>query len=150
MEILYLVGIFFGFWLIGNFFSWIGDVIDNHKARVRDRVLSDFLQHTDLTSELNKYKNKLQEIDFKREEGFFEKYSRENNVKLIGEIGNFLGSCPDCNTGTLVARNGRHGKFIGCSNYPKCRHTENVKVARSDYKIAVKNQIMSDIKKAYS
>ncbi len=31
--------------------------------------------------------------------------------------------CPDCGQG-LVIRWGRHGKFIGCSNFPECRYTE--------------------------
>jgi len=31
--------------------------------------------------------------------------------------------CPKCGHDLLV-RWGRHGKFIGCSNFPKCRHTE--------------------------
>lgn len=26
----------------------------------------------------------------------------------------------------LVVRNGKFGKFIGCSNYPKCRYTKNI------------------------
>jgi ssDNA-binding Zn-finger/Zn-ribbon topoisomerase 1 len=30
---------------------------------------------------------------------------------------------PGC-TGQLVERNGRFGRFLGCSNYPGCRHTE--------------------------
>jgi restriction system protein len=34
-------------------------------------------------------------------------------------------SCPKCGS-SLVERNGRRGKFIGCSNYPQCRHTENI------------------------
>lgn len=29
--------------------------------------------------------------------------------------------CPKCG-GKLVERNGKYGKFIGCSNYPKCRY----------------------------
>lgn len=32
--------------------------------------------------------------------------------------------CPTCGTGDLVIKYGRWGKFIGCSNYPECRHTE--------------------------
>jgi len=32
---------------------------------------------------------------------------------------------PDCN-GTLRERNGRFGPFLGCSNYPSCRHTEDL------------------------
>lgn len=31
--------------------------------------------------------------------------------------------CPECGH-PLVIRWGRHGKFIGCSNFPDCRHTE--------------------------
>ncbi len=33
--------------------------------------------------------------------------------------------CPRCG-GKLVQRNGKRGTFIGCSNYPKCRYTENI------------------------
>ncbi|MFQ5943510.1 MAG: type I DNA topoisomerase [Anaerolineales bacterium] len=31
--------------------------------------------------------------------------------------------CPECGN-QLVIRHGRYGKFIGCSNFPECRHTE--------------------------
>jgi DNA topoisomerase I len=33
-------------------------------------------------------------------------------------------TCPTCGTGDLVVKYGRWGKFIGCNNYPECRHTE--------------------------
>lgn len=33
--------------------------------------------------------------------------------------------CPKCGA-SLVARNGKFGRFLGCSNYPKCRYTVNV------------------------
>ena len=33
-------------------------------------------------------------------------------------------SCPECEDGQLILRYGRYGKFIGCSNFPKCRFTE--------------------------
>ncbi len=32
--------------------------------------------------------------------------------------------CPDCDDGQLVIKWGRYGKFIGCTNFPDCRHTE--------------------------
>jgi DNA topoisomerase-1 len=32
-------------------------------------------------------------------------------------------ACPQCGN-DLVIRFGRHGKFIGCSTFPKCRYTE--------------------------
>lgn len=33
--------------------------------------------------------------------------------------------CPLCGN-PLVYRNGRYGRFIGCSNFPGCRHTEQI------------------------
>ncbi len=33
--------------------------------------------------------------------------------------------CPECG-GDLVIRQGRYGKFIGCSNYPSCRYTRPI------------------------
>lgn len=33
--------------------------------------------------------------------------------------------CPKCGS-RLVIRNGSRGKFIGCSNFPKCRYTRNI------------------------
>jgi DNA topoisomerase-1 len=34
--------------------------------------------------------------------------------------------CPKCGEGELAIKTGRFGAFIGCSNYPKCRHTESL------------------------
>jgi len=50
-------------------------------------------------------------------------YARENMPQV--ETTEYVGRiCPTCNTGDLIVRYGRHGKFIGCTNYPDCRHTE--------------------------
>ncbi|MEO1664709.1 MAG: type I DNA topoisomerase [Chloroflexota bacterium] len=40
-----------------------------------------------------------------------------------------LGVCPKCNK-PLVRRSGKHGAFIGCSGFPKCRHTQAMGAAR--------------------
>jgi DNA topoisomerase-1 len=34
-------------------------------------------------------------------------------------------TCPDCSQPMLI-RSGSRGRFLGCSGYPKCRHTENL------------------------
>ena len=34
--------------------------------------------------------------------------------------------CPECGS-KLVKKNGRNGRFIGCSGYPKCRYTKSIK-----------------------
>jgi DNA topoisomerase-1 len=33
--------------------------------------------------------------------------------------------CPDCGQPMLI-RSGSRGRFLGCSGYPECRHTENL------------------------
>jgi DNA topoisomerase-1 len=42
-------------------------------------------------------------------------------IQPIEKIGR---TCPTCGTGDLIIKHGRYGKFIGCSNYPECKHTE--------------------------
>jgi DNA topoisomerase-1 len=34
--------------------------------------------------------------------------------------------CPECNS-DLKLRFGKNGDFLGCSSYPKCKHTEQIK-----------------------
>jgi DNA topoisomerase-1 len=36
--------------------------------------------------------------------------------------------CPACNAGRLGLKLGRHGSFIGCSNYPACQYTRRLAV----------------------
>ena len=35
------------------------------------------------------------------------------------------GICPKCGS-NLIMKNGKYGKFIGCSNYPHCRYTRKI------------------------
>ena len=44
---------------------------------------------------------------------------KNNNIKIANNV------CPRCG-GNLVNRNGKYGRFIGCSNYPKCRFTKKI------------------------
>lgn len=37
----------------------------------------------------------------------------------------YAGTCPDCGK-PLVIRNGKFGKFLACSGYPECKHTEAI------------------------
>lgn len=39
------------------------------------------------------------------------------------EIEDF-GKCPNCDTGHFILRRGKFGKFLACSNYPKCKTTK--------------------------
>ncbi|MFA5349471.1 MAG: type I DNA topoisomerase [Candidatus Paceibacterota bacterium] len=42
--------------------------------------------------------------------------------------------CPDCGS-DLVLKMGRFGKFIACSNFPKCKYTRNIKDEKKDLDI---------------
>ena len=50
----------------------------------------------------------------------------ERKVVVHAEDGPPVQVCPTCRKGTLVARSGPYGKFLGCSNFPRCRHTKKV------------------------
>ena len=47
-----------------------------------------------------------------------EKMPRQDVVEKVGR------TCPRCEDGDLVIKHSRYGKFIGCANYPDCKHTE--------------------------
>lgn len=55
------------------------------------------------------------------------KHHRENVVrnKERRDAAVANGKCPMCK-GNLVLREGRYGRFYGCSNYPKCNYTLNI------------------------
>jgi len=40
--------------------------------------------------------------------------------------------CPACSEGRLGLRLGRHGPFVGCSNYPECKYTRKLAVDGGD------------------
>jgi hypothetical protein len=151
LSIVVIYGIIFG---IGAFFSWLGKLNDKRKENIRNKVLDNFKKEFDISKEINKYKEKLEQIDYQKQptatENYLKNYIEERNVKMIGEFGKFLGKCPSCENGKLVGRKGQYGSFIGCSNYPKCKYTENVKSAKKEYKEEVEKKIIQDIEKAYS
>ncbi|MBR4553013.1 MAG: topoisomerase DNA-binding C4 zinc finger domain-containing protein [Bacteroidaceae bacterium] len=51
----------------------------------------------------------------------------ENNV-YRKNVATQQGKCPKCG-GNLIFRNGKYGKFWGCSNYPKCTYTHTNKLS---------------------
>ncbi|HEX7945195.1 MAG TPA: topoisomerase C-terminal repeat-containing protein, partial [Phenylobacterium sp.] len=38
-------------------------------------------------------------------------------------------ACPVCNSGRMALKSSKYGPFLGCSNYPECRHTRPLTVA---------------------
>ncbi|MDX1414196.1 MAG: type I DNA topoisomerase [Candidatus Promineifilaceae bacterium] len=81
------------------------DSIADGKAWVP--IISDF--YGDFEKELAKADEALPKLDLKEE------------PELVGR------ECPTCGN-PLVYREGRYGRFIGCSTFPKCRYTEQILV----------------------
>jgi DNA topoisomerase I len=53
--------------------------------------------------------------------------SVEKNAKRVKiEVEKLGRKCPECKEGELVIRTGRFGRFISCSRFPDCRHTEKL------------------------
>lgn len=49
----------------------------------------------------------------------------DGTIKLVEE--EQLGEkCPTCETGDLLYKRGKYGKFIGCATYPECRYTRPI------------------------
>lgn len=48
-----------------------------------------------------------------------------NQPSLFSETAD-AAACPKGCGGTLVTREGRFGPFMGCSNFPQCRHSSNI------------------------
>ncbi len=79
------------------------------KFRVEELdTLVTLIRSSDITSK----ENKKQHVEQIRTQ------VRDNKRKI------FEGICPKCG-GTLVQRKGKYGKFMGCSNYPKCKYTKS-------------------------
>lgn len=46
-----------------------------------------------------------------------------HEMKILHDVSVAQGRCPRCG-GKLVLRDGKYGDFYGCSNYPRCRYTQ--------------------------
>ena len=57
---------------------------------------------------------------------FIEKVEKgKKEIKSLKKAEPIGRECPECGS-ELLLRSGRYGDFIACSNYPKCKYTENI------------------------
>jgi len=148
-EIIIFISVLWGgIWLISKFVEWI----QKKREAIRDKVADELLPNVNIESDIEKYKTKLNYIDYKRENSV-EKILHYYNIKEHGSFADFfsnLGRCPKCKEGNLQVRLGRYGKFIGCSKYPKCQYSKNIKTAKSQYREKLNKQIIKEIQQVYS
>jgi hypothetical protein len=64
----------------------------------------------------------LQNVSIQGEEYRQQHIQNARNKAAIAENEIKAGTCPRCD-GVLVERKGKYGRFMGCSNYPKCKFT---------------------------
>ena len=68
---------------------------------------------------------KIDEDHFELDKVILPKKSK-SGIKSRKESSRKRQRCPECNA-LLKKREGKYGKFWGCSNFPSCRFTKNIK-----------------------
>ncbi|CAC9949978.1 hypothetical protein [uncultured Gammaproteobacteria bacterium] len=63
--------------------------------------------------------------------------SADTEIQVFGDDSQNT-HCPNCKTGFLIERNGKN-LFYGCSNYPLCEHTKEVKYCNQCGELLRKN-----------
>ncbi|CDQ10438.1 UvrD/REP helicase [Acidithiobacillus ferrivorans] len=69
----------------------------------------------------------------RKESAFVMELAREHQIKVINADGSksINEICPGCGNGFLVERKGPYGPFLGCSNFPKCKHRRKAAVSEA-------------------
>lgn len=66
-------------------------------------------------------------VDIINKNNIKDKKIRKEHIKNIRKnlVNNNINECPKCGY-PLEEKNGKYGKFIGCSNYPHCKYTRKI------------------------
>lgn len=67
-----------------------------------------------------------------RESPFVMELIDEKRVDVVRAPGPLPVKCPSCGEGAMVPRKGPYGSFLGCSAFPRCRHTSKVAVSSTE------------------
>jgi DNA helicase-4 len=57
------------------------------------------------------------------------RFIMQARIPIVAVDGDEMETCPRCREGIMRLRKGPTGKFMGCTTYPKCKHTRNVEDA---------------------
>lgn len=105
------------------------------KVRTRHHVI----YYRELKSVIRSYRNKVMSIQEMMEILALLQYEGEKNAgldqqhienvkykKTLVKYAYAGDKCPKCNNGFLSVKQGKHGRFLGCSNYPNCTFTKQL------------------------
>lgn len=105
--------------------KYIPEIVDEHLTRSFEEEMED-IRHEKKTEDdvLKKAKEIIKKIseNFKKKEKDIGKELNDANRMTINAA-TVVGKCPNCKDGQLNIRKSKFGRFIGCSNYPKCKTT---------------------------
>lgn len=63
-----------------------------------------------------------------RESEFLTELQSDGKLKIQRQDGaEDVEACPECRKGVLISRHGKFGEFLGCSRFPRCRYTRNLR-----------------------
>ena len=97
---------------------YTGDISTNAVNYCSNKKVPIYLYNElDISDKIYKIENKIKEQSEQEKQPTTTK-------KMIEESKN--NKCPNCG-GNLVIRKGKYGKFLGCSNYPKCHYTKGIR-----------------------
>ena len=117
--------------------SFISIVCVSNQATLKVNSNSYVIQLDHLNNIIKKHKNIVLDVDIEQLKEKIKCYNIKDKLKRkehIIKIKNKLKDqeekvkkyiCPKCGS-NLIEKNGRYGKFIGCSNFPKCKYTKNI------------------------
>ncbi|NVK53086.1 MAG: NERD domain-containing protein [Flavobacteriaceae bacterium] len=115
--------VFCGGAVLKNVTNWSPVIYCNKIIRTIKSMDNEFNLTEEQMQKISDYLNRVRLRGFKE---------NRNHVKRIknkrrGYLNNSTSiTCPNCGD-YLVKKTGKYGVFYGCSNYPACRYTENVK-----------------------
>lgn len=147
--ILYIIGIYGGFALIGWIFSKISEAFKKHREKIRDQVAAEVLSGLDIDNVIENYKQRLVHIKYSKTDPIHGQIERMKE-QIYGSTAVLMNECPKCKEGHLILRKGKFGKFMGCTKYPKCDYTSKLEIARAEYKKSINEQFIDDMRRAYS
>ena len=150
MEVIFYFILFFGgMWLIGTIVSSISEANRKRREETKEQVVNEVLGGLNIRMVIEEYKRKLAHIRYQKVDTINEQIDGLK-VQLWGKNAVLMNECPKCKGGHLIVRQGKFGKFMACTGYPKCDYTKNITKAREEYKKSISEQFVDDIKKAYS
>lgn len=146
-ALLFIVGLYGGIFLLGWIIQRLNELFQKHREKIRDKAAADLFSEQSVNPDalIGVYTSKLNSINFQRYDPVQAWFSRLKK-KRYSELQE---QCPVCHEGHLTLRKGQYGKFLGCSSYPRCKHTVAINEAQKKYRNNLMSEFKKDLEEAY-